>query len=119
MMSERAPMPERIILAGGLDQGSVGPTHALAERFVELVRSLPQVRRVLLESSRTGTRLWTVIEAEPFDDSQRDPVYEAELRVLQGDEPVGVDFRLVNLAEFPPDGRATILPATAATLYQR
>jgi hypothetical protein len=93
--------------------------HRLGARYVHLVASLPQVRRVLLEQTASGPRLWTIIAAEPFDDAQRDPVYQAELRALQEEPPESIDFRLLNVNEFPPESHASLLPLEATVLFDR
>lgn len=94
-------------------------TREAAERFVQLVRDLPQVRKVLLESRTSGPHIWTVIVAEPFDDAQRNPVYNAEMAVLRAVPSAYVGFRLVNLAEFPPSAHASLLPSDATVLLER
>jgi hypothetical protein len=63
--------------------------------------------------------LWTVISAEPFEEAQRDPVYHAELQALQEEPSESVDFRLVNLDEFPPESRDSLLPRGAVLLFER
>jgi hypothetical protein len=90
-----------------------------ASKYVELVRALPQVDRVLLERAPSAYWIWTVIRAEPFDDSAREPVYQAELDALQDELKIPVGFRLVNLAEFPPEDHRSVLPTTATVLFQR
>lgn len=91
-------------------------SHRLVERYVRLVTMVPQVRRVLLEQTAGGPRIWTVISARPFDDAPRDALYQAELEVLQEEPLASMDFRLVNLDEFPLEAHASLLPPGAAVL---
>jgi hypothetical protein len=93
--------------------------HALGERFVTLVRALPQARQVLLEAAAEGARIWTVIEAEPFDRGQREPVYAAEIEALQAHPDVVADFRLINLTEYGESRAADVLPENAEVLWHR
>lgn len=93
--------------------------HALGERFVTLVRALPQARQVLLEAADEGARIWTVIEAEPFDRGQREPVYAAEIAALEAHPDVDADFRLINLAEYGESRAADVLPENAEVLWHR
>jgi len=92
---------------------------ALARKYVELVRPFPQVRSVLLERTSSADRLWTVIKAEPFDDSEREAIYRAELDALQDGPEIDVGFRLVNLTELPPQSHRSVLPTGAKTLFRR
>jgi len=84
----------------------------LAEQFVKLVFDLPQVQRVMLESSDDGVTIWAVIDAPPRDRAYRYPVYEREAKMLatinylSDDVP---DFRLINVREFA-DGARSVLP---------
>lgn len=45
--------------------------------LVERLKRLPQVQCVLVESDGGAPRVWTVIEAEPWENAARDPIYEA------------------------------------------
>ena len=92
---------------------------ALAGRFVGLAGALPQVSQVLLEETEDGPCIWTVIRAEPFDRDQREPVYSAELEALESYPDVGVNFRLINLAEYDDTSMTEVLPADAAVLWRR
>ena len=103
------------LASGNTDQ----EVDALARKYVELVRPLPQVRRVLLERTPSGDRLWTVIKAEPFKDCEREAVYRAELQALQDGPDVDMGFRLVNLTEFPSQSHRSVLPTGAKTLFRR
>lgn len=89
------------------------------ESYARLVRSLPQVQRVLLERTMVGPRIWTIITAEPFQESPREAVYQAELQAMEQSAAVVMDFRLVNLCEFAPESHDSLLPAAADVLFQR
>lgn len=93
--------------------------HKPAEQFVQAVKSLDYVQMVVADASaRDYTRIWTVISAEPFEMTYREPIYEAELEVVkQTDEPV-VDFRLINIRE--TDQKVEdILPTEREVLFTR
>ena len=76
-------------------------TEALINGFVRRVATLPHVREVRLVDDGQEWLLWTLIEAEPFDRSAREPVYQAQLATLQDHPATDVSFCLTNLAEYP------------------
>lgn len=92
-------------------------TLQIAERFAESVSRLPFVRHVALDAAPTS-RIWTLIDAEPFEDwDERDAVYQAQLETiasLQGDV---VTFRVVNLAEHPGCEPEHLVPDDAIVLW--
>jgi len=87
--------------------------------FVRRVTRLPQTCKVLIEHDGQATRIWTIIDAEPFDRSARAPVYAAELATL--DEAGGLDvaFRLVNQREYGQGDLSAIVPAEAKVVWSR
>ena len=91
--------------------------YALGNQFAKLVRALPHARQVLLEATDEGPRIWTVIEAKPFDRGQREPMYAAELEALEAHPDVDEDFRLINLAEYGESRVGDILPENAEVLW--
>src|SRR5713226_2936378 len=84
--------------------------------FVSLAEKIPEVREVRLTDPDYAPRIWTVIRAEPFDNSKTDPVYRAEMAALIAFPDVRVDFRLVNLAEWIDDSEDQIIPSSAKIL---
>lgn len=90
-----------------------------AEHFARDISRLPQARTVLLTSPRSGPNVWVVIEGEPFEDSLRMPVYEAELLAHDAYPETPVSFRLINLTEFSDMQPDELLPAAAEVLWQR
>jgi hypothetical protein len=91
----------------------------LGRHYAALVRALPQTRQVLLEATHEGPRIWTVIDAEPFNGDLRMPVFAAELEALDRFPGVVVDFRLVNVAEYEDSPMAEVLPSDAEVLWRR
>ncbi|MBI4504129.1 MAG: hypothetical protein HY691_01220 [Chloroflexi bacterium] len=91
----------------------------LIHAFTSRVGERPQVRKVLLEATGTGPRIWTVIEGEPFKPELRKPIYEAELEAMQISPDVVADFRLVNISEQECDSLDQMLPANAEVVWQR
>lgn len=91
----------------------------LVGEFIHIVSDLPHVRQVLLEATDVGPTVWTVIDAEPFKQDERDLVYDAELRVIERRPNLDVDFRLINVAEYGDEAEEGLLPTRARTLWRR
>ncbi len=137
LRAELASMDERLRALEGRRHPEAGPIAAspapaatdhpqaadersdLVGHFIDLVRELPQTRQILLEETEEGSRVWTIIETEPFDRSQREPIYQAQGEVLRSHPPADVYFRLVNISEFGTDRIAGALPHGAQTLWVR
>lgn len=88
----------------------------LVRDFVARVQSLPQVREVRVVVDSDGCAAWTVIAAPPFDRAHRDPVYAAELAVLDARTESAAAFRVLNRAEYDADTLAHVLPADSRVL---
>jgi hypothetical protein len=91
----------------------------VSKLFIDKIQSIGAVREVLLVEDEDEATIWTVISATPFEDEIRRPVYEAQLEVLQSVDQALVDFRLVNIEEFPSANRGQILPREAKILLKR
>ena len=102
----------------GRSEGLAAGTIALAEKFAGLALALPQVQQVLLEETDEGPTIWTIINAEPFDSSFRDPVYEAEAEALRSVNGGLADFRLLNTREYER-GVEDLLPTSPSKVWKR
>ena len=87
--------------------------------LVERLKRLPQVRRVLVETDGGAPQVWTVIEAEPFENAARDPIFDAELAAMMAHPGVPAGFRLLNSREYAGRPLDDYLPPDAALLYER
>jgi hypothetical protein len=99
--------------------GAAGSTRRLVEDFVAMVRELPYVRQVRLDERSADGCVWTLIDALPSDDEQRDEIYDAELRASQHRPAAALDFRLVNAAEYPGANADDLLATEASVLLMR
>lgn len=93
----------------------------LCERYVQQVADLKLVQKIMAVESEDVTTLWTIIQAPPFDDSLREPIYEAQLEILRelrGN--MALDFYVLNVSEFhDPDQLPNFLPSNAKLLWRR
>jgi hypothetical protein len=83
------------------------------------VEDLGIVQEVRYYQGEEGVIVWTVISAPPFEDDVRDPLYDAQINVLRKlDKPI-IDFRVVNLEEFPKGAIDRIIPPYSETIWKR
>ena len=54
----------------------------LYKAFVNIVSKVDFVKQVLIEETIDVSTIWTIIDAKPFEDSLREPIYDAEINVL-------------------------------------
>jgi hypothetical protein len=89
------------------------------DQFVSIVSGLPWVERVLAEPGYEGVQIWTVIDAEPFEDEPRDRVYQAELEATNVSPEALVRFRLLNRHEYGDEKLTGVLPDQGHLAWQR
>ncbi len=95
----------------------------VCKAYIEGVKNLDVVRKVLLSGSEDEnvSIIWTIIEAPPFDDSLRIPIYEAQLKILKSlKEDILLDFHVLNLSELLENQSVEgIVPPDTDILWQR
>lgn len=91
--------------------------------YIEEVKNLDVALKVLLSKSEDENVyiIWTIIEAPPFDDDLRIPIYEAQLKILKSlKEDTFIDFHVVNLSELLENQNIEdIVPPVTDILWQR
>ncbi|MHB8574673.1 MAG: hypothetical protein ACYDCQ_05015 [Dehalococcoidia bacterium] len=90
----------------------------LAE-LVDCLRLIPQVQRVLIDTSAEELCTWVVIDAQPFDRDSRNAIYHAELAVAHRHPDVAAGLRLLNLTEYGSQQMTDLLPADAESVLAR
>ncbi len=101
-------------------RGAPGGTEPI-QRYTAQVAGIPAVKQVLVSVNKEGLTIWTLIDAPPFEDKVRVPIYEAELEVLRG-MPAGtlIDFHVLNLAEYAREEEVSgIIPPRAREVWHR
>jgi hypothetical protein len=89
------------------------------ERYLELVREIPEVVEVFLVDDDEGPALWTIISAIPFDNGPRDRVIEAQIDVMKVMEEPLLGFRLINLEELDGAFRDDYVSDIGTVLWHR
>ena len=89
----------------------------LPHRFAQRVSTIDAVKAVMSVRTHDGTRIWTILDRDPENRNLRDSIYDIEGEVLAEFRNVNVDFRLINLSEYPNPG--TIQLPSHKVIYQR
>jgi hypothetical protein len=66
-----------------------------------------------------GIEIWTVIDANPFEEGIPDQVYQAELDAMGSVPGTLVLFRLINRREYAGDSLEYVLPSADRIAWQR
>ena len=89
--------------------------------FIKVVSVNDIVQKVLLTEDEDITVLWTIIDAPPFEDLLRMPIYEAQVQLQSRlRREVLLNFEVLNLSELC-EGRGldSILPVHTKLLWKR
>lgn len=92
-------------------------TFDLPSSFVREVSKIQAVKTVIQVRTESGMCIWTILDMEPENQELRYDIYDIEGRVLDHFPDVQVDFRLINLAEYP-DPDSVHIPSREV-IYQR
>ncbi|GEM_PF-2284406 len=91
----------------------------LIEKFVAKVCRFKEVKKILIVDNGGVPRLWTVLDAKPWDWEVQRRIFEIESQTLRAlDQPL-LDFRLINLSEIEEDQHPYVIPDGAKLLYER
>jgi hypothetical protein len=93
----------------------------LCKSYIEKISSMDIVNKIMLVEDEDETTCWTIIDAPPFEDSLREPIYEAQLEILRSvDDDIPLDFHVLNISEVPtPEKLEEIIPSDAQIIWQR
>jgi hypothetical protein len=90
---------------------------AFVHDFVERVREIAAVRRVAVAAEGDEINVCTIVDAEPQAPLGRNAVYTAELAAYDQHPDLTIDFRVVNVADFPARPIEQFIPADANIVY--
>ena len=93
----------------------------LCEAYVKIVSSIGMVQKVIVVETMDVTTIWTIIDAPPFEDSLRTPIYDAQLHILSMlKDHVSLDFNVLNVSELPENQEPySIIPANTRLIWER
>ena len=81
--------------------GSIKTAREAQQQYVDLVKAIPEVVKVLLVEEDEGQSVVTVISATPFDDLPRSKVFDVQAEVMRRMEKPLLGFHLMNIQELP------------------
>ena len=121
-LSEKVNRIKELLAKSGVQSRvHVTNTDMIFQKYVENVSAVKVVHKVMLVKSADTYTIWTIIQAPPFEDSLRDPIYKAQMsayRALEND--VIVDFRTLNISEFSEGTNlSSIVPSNAKIVFER
>ncbi len=92
----------------------------IVREYVGLLEGIEIARQIYLFKSGGCNNLWTVIDAPPFEDDLRYPIYEAQMNISsRGSKNNPVDFYIININELPEGKRLEdILPINATLIWK-
>jgi hypothetical protein len=83
---------------------SLNDLDRLVYNYAEKVSTLPCVKKIGLAESEGISTIWTIIDSQPFEDSVRLPIYDAQFHVLRAvPRGISLDFRIINVQEIEPN----------------
>lgn len=100
------------------NQVAGGDARRLAQQFASRVGRLRLVIRVVALPLTDGLSVWTLLDGDAAGRTRR-AVYDAQFATRHRHPDAALEFRVIDAAEFPPDRRASLLPAGALELFDR
>ena len=91
----------------------------LCKLYVDDVRRFDVVREVRVHEGEDSIAIWTLISAPPFEDELREPIYDAQINVLLEATKANIDFRVVNLEEYPVEALDGVIPTESKLIWNR
>jgi len=93
----------------------------LCEAYVEIVSGINIVRQVFLCETNNIATIWTIIDATPFEDSLRTPIYDAQVKILSTlKENIPLDFYVLNVSELSEGEELKgIIPSNAKLVWEQ
>ncbi len=91
------------------------------QEYVGLLEGIEIAKQIYLFKSGGCNNLWTIINAPPFEDELRYPIYEAQMNIVsRGSKDNPIDFYILNINEIPEGKRLEdVLPVNATVIWKR
>ena len=98
---------------------SIKTAEQAQQQYLEMVKAIPEVMKVLTVEEDEGLSLLTVISATPFDDVARNKVIGVQSDLMQRMEGPFIGFHLMNMQELPGGSLKYQGLATCQALWSR
>ncbi len=93
----------------------------LCNAYIEMVSKIEIVKKIYIVDTSNGLLCWTIVDAEPFDSTLLEPIYDAQVKIYKEiKEDLVLDFHVLNLSELHDRQELeSILPPSAKLVWQR
>jgi hypothetical protein len=118
---EIVELSKKVSKENSIRQATTASFDKLCNSYVEMVSKVEIVKKIFVVETQNGLVCWTVIDAEPFDSTQSEPIYDAQVKIYQEmKEDLALDFHVLNLSELHDRKELeSILPPGAKLVWQR
>ncbi len=86
--------------------------------FIVRIRDVPEISEVRSRVEHGIAYVTILFDSRPWDDEPRYRVYRAEGEIVGKYQTAAIDFRLINLSEYPEESRPFLIP-NADIIYAR
>lgn len=93
----------------------------LCNAYIEMVSKIEIVKKIYIADTSNGLLCWTIVDAEPFDSTVLEPIYDAQVKIYrQMESTSALDFHVLNLSELhdKPELESILTPG-ANLVWQR
>ncbi len=114
-------LSKKISKENSIDQATTASLDNLCNSYVEMISKIDIVKKIYVIDTNGALTCWTVIDAEPFNSTQSEPIYDAQVKIYQEmKEDLALDFHVLNLSELHDRQELeSILPPSAKLVWQR
>lgn len=97
----------------------------LIQEYIRLIDSFGKVMEIYLSTNNDVLIVWTIIDAPPFEDRERFPIYEVQATILRKylaspENNRSLGFRIINVNEFnQKSDMSFVLPSNAINIFRR
>ena len=93
----------------------------LCNTYIKMVSKIEIVKKIYIVDTSNGLLCWTIVDAEPFDSTVLEPIYDAQVKIYKEiKEDLALDFHVLNLSELHDKQELeSILPPSAKLVWQR
>ncbi|MDE0822434.1 MAG: hypothetical protein OSB07_00450 [Dehalococcoidia bacterium] len=90
-----------LAISRGVASDRITTVNQATDKYIDLMKKIPEVIEVHLADDEEGQSLWTVISATPFENEPRDRVFSAQIEIMRMMDKPLLEFHLTNIQEMP------------------
>jgi len=118
---EIAELSKKISKENSIRQATTASLDNLCNAYIEMVSKIEIVKKIYIVDTSNGLLCWTIVDAEPFDSTVLEPIYDAQVKIYrQMESTSALDFHVLNLSELHDSKELeSVLPPSAKLVWQR